>query len=608
MLEIGAAGAAPPVRPHPLARWSPPAALAVTFVAMLAFSWGTWPDVMTDFGTELYSSWQLAEGKALGRDVFLPQTGTLTPYFNALAFGILGTSLRTLVLVNLCILVGITALLHRLLRELGDRLSATLATGFFLVVFAFGQYVGIGNYNYVTPYSHGATHGMALSLLAIAFLWRHSTTGALRELVLSSVAAGLVLLTKPEFFVASAGAIGCMGALRVRDAPDARTRMRWALALTLPAAGPALASVALLTARDGLSPALESTFAPWLAMLTPFARTPFYLAGFGLDDPLANVARAGTWLLAGGAVFAAAAVVDVLAHRAGVTRVAAWVAAPAAAAGAWLLVPLPDWYGVARPLPAVAAAAAAAALASAWRGPRPTPPARLLRAGLWVLAVLLLLKMALAARLHHYGFVLAMPAALLSIAWLIGDAPGLLRDRRGSGIVFRAVAAAIVAVVASAYVRYASAAFATKPITVGSGSDSFQADPRGFYVNAMVARLSKLARPGATLGVLPEGIMINYLARMESPARLSTYLPDGIALMGEQALLAPYREKPPDFIVIASRDATEHGATTFGIDYARETLRWIVANYEPIETVGASPLGRTRMYGLMLLKRVDRSR
>ena len=35
---------------------------------------------------------------------------------------------------------------------------------------AFGQLVGYGNYNFVTPYIHGVTHGIALSLVAMVAL------------------------------------------------------------------------------------------------------------------------------------------------------------------------------------------------------------------------------------------------------------------------------------------------------------------------------------------------------------------------------------------------------------------------------------------------------
>ena len=51
----------------------PPVVLATTSLAMLAWTWGTWPDVLIDFGRELYIAWQLAAGKTLYADI---------PYFH----------------------------------------------------------------------------------------------------------------------------------------------------------------------------------------------------------------------------------------------------------------------------------------------------------------------------------------------------------------------------------------------------------------------------------------------------------------------------------------------------------------------------------------------
>jgi len=53
--------------------------LAGVAIAMLRMSWGKWPDVLVDFGRELYVPWMLAEGKVLYRDL-LYFRGPLSPY------------------------------------------------------------------------------------------------------------------------------------------------------------------------------------------------------------------------------------------------------------------------------------------------------------------------------------------------------------------------------------------------------------------------------------------------------------------------------------------------------------------------------------------------
>ena len=73
---------------------------AAVGAAMLAWSWGTWPNAYVDFGRELYVPWRLTEGEVLYRDIAW-FNGPLSPSWNALLFGVFGTGLRVLVLANL---------------------------------------------------------------------------------------------------------------------------------------------------------------------------------------------------------------------------------------------------------------------------------------------------------------------------------------------------------------------------------------------------------------------------------------------------------------------------------------------------------------------------
>src|SRR6266700_6309518 len=62
-----------------------PTLILAASLAMLVWSWGTWPDVLIDFGRELYVPWQLSAGKVLYTDVAY-FNGPLSPYFNSLCF------------------------------------------------------------------------------------------------------------------------------------------------------------------------------------------------------------------------------------------------------------------------------------------------------------------------------------------------------------------------------------------------------------------------------------------------------------------------------------------------------------------------------------------
>ena len=207
-----------------LPRWVDALPLLMTGILMLLWTWGTWPDPVIDFGAQLYFAWQLAEGKVLYADL-AHYKGPLSPYMNALWFQFFGTSLRTLMLANLVITAVLVWLLYRLFSTIAGRFSATVSCLVFIMVFAFGQLVGIGNYNFVCPYSHEVTHGLVLSLAMIGSLARGLYHRHRNALVGAGVLFGLVFLTDPAVFLAagSAAATGLvLSAWVERDPPHRR--------------------------------------------------------------------------------------------------------------------------------------------------------------------------------------------------------------------------------------------------------------------------------------------------------------------------------------------------------------------------------------------------
>ncbi len=130
-----------------------PLGLTGLFVGLCAHTWRRWPDLLVDFGRELYVPWQLTEGAVLYRDIAY-FNGPLSPYFNATLFQLFGTSLLTLVVVNLAIVVLLCVLFYRLILPRYGPLAASLVCAVFLGGFALAHLRIMGNYNFVCPYSH----------------------------------------------------------------------------------------------------------------------------------------------------------------------------------------------------------------------------------------------------------------------------------------------------------------------------------------------------------------------------------------------------------------------------------------------------------------------
>ncbi|NNL67335.1 MAG: hypothetical protein HKP30_13895, partial [Myxococcales bacterium] len=186
------------------------------FVALCAWSWGRWTDPQIDYGNELYIAWQLSEGKNLYADI-AQRNGPLSHAWNALLFRSFGVSLRTLVFANLAVLAATCAGFFVLLRRIGGTRAGLLGVLVFLAGFAFSQYVDVANYNWVTPYHHFQTHGIALGVALLLALLRALESGGAAPAAVAGACLGALLLTKAELSLPALGVAGAGLALLARS-------------------------------------------------------------------------------------------------------------------------------------------------------------------------------------------------------------------------------------------------------------------------------------------------------------------------------------------------------------------------------------------------------
>ncbi|MEW6267761.1 MAG: glycosyltransferase family 39 protein [Thermodesulfobacteriota bacterium] len=560
------------------------ALLGGAFVALLTWSWGRWPDVLVDFGRELYVPWQLASGRVLYRDVAY-FNGPLSPYFNALWFALLGPSLRVLALVNGALVLLFVVLLYRLLERIGSRPSALIGCATFLLLFAFGQQLPIGNYNYLAPYSHEITHGTLLGLAALLLLDRFARTERTRDLVACAVCVGLALLTKPEVALAVVVAVSA-GVLLVLAAHRSAARRRpRSLAVYVGAVAlPPFLAAGLLALALPLGDAVAGVLGGHRWLLTDeITSLRFYRSTMGTLVPSASLRTVATWTAAWLLFLAVAAALDAVWRP---QRIASHVRGAIAffATLAVLLLVRGDvrWMQALLPLPVVALLAAVGFTLAALRARDDTRRARLvLAAATALLSLLLLAKIVLRVRAAHYGFVLAMPATMLAIV-LIWDWLVPLVRRGGDGAVVRGALLAALAVIVAVHFERTASFYAAKTHLVGRGGDVLRADGRGIEVARLLSEIERGTPPGATLAVVPEGAMVNYLTRRPSSTPHVSFMPVEMAMFGEDEMLASLERRPPDFVLLVARPMHEFGLAGFGVDYGRRIAGWIGAHYRPV--------------------------
>lgn len=564
--------------------------VSVTFLAMLGFTWMTWPDPLVDFGRELYVPWQLTQGKALYRDIAY-FNGPLSPHLNALFFKFLGVSLRTLVLMNSILLALLTGMIWYLWRRMSDAITATAACVVLLTVFSFIQLLPTGNYNFITPYSHEMTHGVILSFAAIVALWRFIDRRQPIKAGIIGVLLGLIFLTKAEIFLAAFVAV-TIGFFCAR--PAGKSILYFFVALLIPP----MLSILFLSLRISPTQAVRGTLGSWVYVFDPAIRgMHFYRRIMGTLDLSASRHAIEISSLAYVAVLAPAVLIALFFKR-GFAAILGVGAATAIAL--FFLIPLNFWQSILCGCTLAIPAIALVTLGLAIRRPLPNS---ILRATVSLFAAILLAKIFFDVRAMQYGFALAMPAALVLIAAAIGWGPAVI-DRFsmwGDGV--RAFVLPLIALGPAVYLYIYARDYHDKRVTVGAGSNAFLADPAntrapsGLVINLILKQLQTLA-PTSTLAVFPEGAMINYLAGRTNPTPYITLMPPEVKMFGDDSILEGLSAHPPDFILVQKMSAlSEYDSGDFETGYGVKINQWVRSNYQP------APISTSPTFPAMLYKR-----
>ncbi len=576
------APAATPVRPASrAASWLEIAGLLLTLSALLAMSWRRTAHFLVDFGRELYVPWQITEGQHLYVDLAY-FNGPLSPHFNATLFRLFGVSVTTLMLANVVILLGALTLIYLGLGRLGGPLSRFVGAALFLAVFAMSDLYHFGNYNFVTPYSHEITHGFLLALLTLYLLTRYREDPRTRWLVGTALALGLVFLTKAEIFMATAGAVTLGLALEAWDRrrPLGETVKRWTLFGLVALTPPLLAFVALAVSSSA-EVAFRGVMGSWLHLRDgSLSELRFYRFYLGTLDLPNSLLRTAVWtvyyLIAFGPVYFVAKKLKP-SHRARLPvagLLAVWVAAFTI-----LTLNTLDPDDLLRPLPWLLVIVGLLLLRQ-----ENSPRQRLYLVAI-TFAFLLLAKIFFFTRLHHYGFVLAVPAFLILVLVLLWDLPRRIDRGGGWGRAFQVGALALLAILTAEVVRISAYGYNRADVQLGEGADRLYVAEKGELVARAIDWLEANTAPDSTLAVFPEGAMINYQSRRANSAPYFTILPPEVLMFGEATMLAAFQTHPPDFVAVVKRTTREYGFTAFGEGYAESIEDWIQQDYRMVHSI-----------------------
>lgn len=587
--------------------WVGLAVIAVAFVLGAILTWRKWPDLVGDFGMQLYIPWRLTEGAVLYQDLFYIAGGPLSQYYHAALFKIFGVSFLTLIVSNLAIAAALLLLIYRRFRQATDTLTATFIGLALVIGFIFPQYTGIGNCNYLAPYSHELVHGLALSILALGLMTDWLARKSWWALGGTGICTGLVALTKPDIFLALVLTVLAAFGLAIFKTGGRKFSVK-ALAFFGAATSVPLAGCCLFFLRkESLRESLRLEFFGWQPVFVDgVVNSPFYQWCLGLDAPFEHTRQTALYFLVCAAIIGGYALL--FKRLKNLSAPWRWLLSGAAVVPLLLAATKFNWLGLGAALPLLGLVV----LAILWQQWQLQPDkCKNIFPWLWtIFGILLLAKQGVFPRIWHTGFALAMPVFVSALYLLLRLLPDFLEHRFQVPRRPLRIAAMAVLVIALTNLAAVSARFYTpKKLVVGQGTDTILANgPEGNSVetrnvNLALAWIKTNLPPRATLATLPEGVMLNYLSRRVNPAPCLDWTPHPIAVFGMERMTAVFEKNPPDYIALVEWQTYEFGSAYFGDqpNYGADVMAWIQKNYRPVALFGSEPL-RNGLFGIKILQ------
>ena len=585
-------------------------------VFFLATSWRRWPDALVDFGLQLYTPWRLAQGAVLYRDVSYVANfyGPLSQYINAGIFALFGPGLMILVMANLLIFVIIVSVIYMLCRRAWGPGAAVAATATFIAVFGFSQFIGVGNYNFATPYSHEATHGFLVCLLLVLVLISWVKEATPLHSFLAGFLLGLSALLKLEILIAAGVVTVAAIVFRCRNSkrPGWQATTSWLGGVIIPTLG-------FILYFSMYFPWTEAVLVSCRGWLTIF-NAPHIITDSGLnlnfigfDEPWNNFIKHVYATLIACALIAMISGFAWLADKCPRKGLRYFFIAVLVVCLVWL-----SWFEIAwslmgRCLLGLMLIYAIICVTDLIRSNRQVTNSdiQFTRLLLTLLAIAMISRMLLQGRIFHYGFYQAALAGLLVPAVLIGDFPQRFGMGKWGRIVVITCSLALLIPGVFKLITYSQNNLHSKTYIVGEGLDMFysfppQIDPSGAIVSEISKWLGHLS-PGQTLIVLPQGEMINYLARQQNPLLTYCFFPYCLKSKEDEEVTVKNLElHSPDRVVIVSMGLSDFGIRRYGEKpgHGQLILQWVAENYKIEAYVGGDP--RDNKSGGVILKRKKR--
>jgi len=586
-------------------------AIIILALNLLNLSWRKWCDPQIDYGRELYIPWRMSQGALWLKNVD-DLYGPLSRFVDVALFRVFGPGIMVLAWANIVIYFGIITLIYLIFKRAWGVTAALASLFVFVGVFSFSQLTITSNYNFVTPYSQQVTHGFLVCLVLLWLIPEWVKASTIKRSFWVGFMAGLTAVLKPEFILASVLmlAFALFYHVKIRGIPSSKSILAGFLGCVLPT----LVFFVIFTTYLPLKQAVSAACHAWLNGVFIWKDELYghLLNSFsGMDQPklhLINHTLATGWALLVIGFIAAAGLCSASTQLRTIRMpVVIVMAFSVAAIGLKGII----WSNVGQCLLGLLLIYA---LFRVFREIRfKSEPGvenkSIERTLVGVLALALMSRMVLNGRIFQYGFIQASLASLVIVAVLIEELPILIRLKGYGLAVFRLGVLIILGCGVLSIINQSWNLEAAKTLAIGSGKDLFYSYPQsvsgdGEIVKRFTESLIRLPN-NQTLVVIPEGIMINYLARKKSPVVVQAFY---TSRQIEKGLLKDIENSNPNWIIFMTRDLTEYGVTKYGTkgQSGELIINWLNNHYHMSNSYGQDPILGVGAGGI-LYKQNDKS-
>lgn len=606
---------------------------------LLKITWMKWGGIIIDIGRDIYIPLEISKGKILYSDIFYTN-GPFPIYLHTLLYKLLGAHIHMPMICGIVITFLTALLLYKISRFFMGPICGSLIPLTFIFVCAFGNYVGLNNYNFIFPYTYTATYGILFSIAAFYYFIKFIYYKGPKNLIFYSIFTSLVLLCKIDIGMPLlVTSIPIIFFYR----PIKNKRVIYIL-ISLSSIIITLIVYGLFCFKTNFLTIMYKNFYK-ITINLPTSNNYFAKRLIGTQDLIGNMRLLAYSTFSYLFILICFLSFDyILNNLENNIVIKSFITFTIYLLTSIILIFFRNFitpYIQYRPLPLICTIII---LYSFWKSfikingkenqslfktevaesspvsmleknsfspPKDLPPSCIDKTtkhcaifSISLFSLLLILRIILRVSAEHYGFYLLIPGLISYYLFFFIIIPDFLKKFTRNGLYYLASFILFVLLIINHFNFY-SPIYEKRTLKISSKRGTI------YHLNHimciryrdLIEYLINNAKPNETLIVIPEGIDVNFFTAMDNPIFYNSYMPSILELKDKELeIISQIYKNKVDYIVIIQRETSEYGPPRFGIDYGKELFSWIKKNYEIIKTFGPLPF-TTNEFGIAVTKR-----